>query len=82
LDLLQLYLLNLVVTVGMFIVLIIRAWIEYKHFKNMWDEMEWTRTRETVDKILRTEKDLFSKTDRGRELYDLLCQIFRVSEDE
>jgi len=48
----------------------------------MWNEMEWTRTRETVDKILRTEKDLFSKADRGRELYDLLCQIFRVSEDE
>ena len=79
-DLLSIYLLNLIVTVGMFIVLIFRAWIELKNYKMMWKELEWKETYRAVGRILKAEKDLFTKVEGGEELYRLLCEIFKVSE--
>ena len=80
-DLLSIYLLNLVVTVGMFIVLIFRAWIKMKNYKMMWKELEWKETYRAVGRILKAEKDLFTKVEGGEELYKLLCEIFKVQED-
>ena len=80
-DLLSIYLLNLVGTVGMFIVLIFRAWIELKNYKMMWKELEWKETYRAVGRILKAEKDLFTKVEGGEELYKLLCEIFKVQED-
>ena len=79
-DLLSIYILNLVVTVGMFIVLIFRAWIELKNYKMMWKELEWKETYRVVGRILKAEKDLFTKVEGGEELYKLLCEIFKVQE--
>ena len=80
-DLLSIYLLNLIVTVGMFIVLIFRAWIELKNYKMMWKELEWKETYRVVGRVLKAEKDLFTKVEGGEELYKLLCEIFKVPED-
>ncbi len=80
-DLLSIYLLNLMVTVGMFIVLIFRAWIELKNYKMMWKELEWKETYRAVGRILKAEKDLFTKVEGGEDLYKLLCEIFKVRED-
>ena len=80
-DLQDLYLLNLAVTVCMFIVLVVRAWIEYKHFRNMWSELEWRRTRVEVSNILTSEKEMFLQFERGQELYTLLRQIFGITEE-
>lgn len=77
-ELLNIYLLNLVVTVGMFIVLIFRAWIELKHFRILWKEMEWRRTYEVVGRILRAEKDLFMGVEGGEELYRILAEMFKA----
>jgi hypothetical protein len=62
----------------MFIVLVFRAWIELKHNKMMWKELEWTRTYESVGRILKAEKDLFTKVEGGEELYEMLCEMFKV----
>ena len=80
-DLLSIYLLNLIVTVGMFVVLIFRAWIELKNYKMMWKELEWKETYRAVGRVLKAEKDLFTKVEGGEELYKLLCEIFKVPED-
>ena len=80
-DLLSIYLLNLIVTVGMFIVLIFRAWMELKNYKMMWKELEWKETYRAVGRILKAETDLFTKVEGGEELYKLLCEIFKVQED-
>jgi len=77
LDLLSIYLLNLFVTLAMFLVLVFRAWIELKNYKMMWKELEWRRTYETVGKILKAEKDLFTKVEGGEELYEMLCEMFK-----
>jgi hypothetical protein len=69
--------LNLLVTLAMFIVLVFRAWVEHENYKLMWKELEWRRTCETVGKILKAEKSLFTKTDGGQELYDMLCELFQ-----
>ena len=79
-DVVDLYLLNLVVTVGMFVVLIFRAWLELKHFKTIWKEAEWRRTYETVGKILKAERDLFKGVEGGDELYKLLTRMFNAEE--
>ena len=76
-DLLNIYLLNLLVTLAMFIVLLFRAWVEHKNYRLMWKELEWRRTAETVGKILKAEKSLFTKTEGGEELYDMLCELFQ-----
>ncbi len=81
-ELLDIYILNLLVTVGMFVVLIFRAWMEQKHYRMMWQEMEWRRTYQTMGRILKAEKDLFSKVEGGEELYQMLCDIFKVNEEK
>ncbi|MBS7616699.1 hypothetical protein KEJ45_05830 [Candidatus Bathyarchaeota archaeon] len=79
-DILEIYILNLALTIGMFIVLTFRAWIELKNYKIMWKELEWKQTYQMVGRVLRAEKDLFSKVEGGDELYGLLCEIFKVRE--
>jgi len=79
-DLLEIYLLNLMVSVGMFIVLIFRAWVEMKNYKILWREREWIRTKETARRILVAEKSLFEEVEGGRELYELLCELFDARE--
>ncbi len=76
-DLLSIYLLNLVVTIAMFMVLVFRAWVELKNYRIMWKELEWRRTCETVGRILEAEKSLFTKVEGGEELYEMLCELFQ-----
>jgi len=80
-TLMDIYLLNLVLTVCMFIVLTFRAWIELKNFRLIWRELEWRRTKEHVQRILKNEKDLFTRVEGGEELYELLCRMFEVKEE-
>jgi len=79
-DIFEIYLLNLTVTVGMFVVLVFRAWLEMKHFQVLWKEAEWRKTYEMVGRILKAEKDLFKGAEGGDELYKLLTQMFKVEE--
>jgi hypothetical protein len=65
----------------MFVVLIFRAWIELKNYKMMWKELEWRETYRVVGRILKAEKDLFTKVEGGEELYRLLCEMFKVAEE-
>jgi len=64
----------------MFLVLVFRAWIELKNYRMIWKELEWRRTYETVGKILKAEKDLFTKVEGGEELYEMLCGMFKAEE--
>ena len=80
-DLLSIYLLNLLVTIAMFIVLVFRAWVEHKNYRIMWKELEWRRTCETAGKILKAEKSLFTKVEGGEELYGMLCELFQCKEE-
>jgi hypothetical protein len=79
-DIYELYLLNLAVTAGMFVVLIFRAWLELKQFRILWKEAEWRKTYEVVGRILKAEKDLFTSTEGGNELYKILSEMFKVEE--
>ena len=79
-DIYQLYLLNLVVTAGMFAILIFRAWLELKQFRVLWKEAEWRRTYEVVGRILKAEKDLFTGVEGGDELYKILSEMFKVEQ--
>ena len=81
-EVFEIYLLNLVVTVGMFVVLVFRAWLEMRHFQVLWKEVEWRRTYEMVGRILKAEKDLFKGAEGGDELYKLLTQMFKVEEQK
>jgi len=76
----NIYLLNLTITLAMFLVLVFRAWIETKNYRIMWKELEWRRTYEMVGRILKAEKDLFTGVEGGKELYELLCEMFKVTE--
>jgi hypothetical protein len=82
LDIVEIYLLNLAVTAGMFIVLLFRVWIEMKNYRMMWKEMEWQKTYQTMGRLLKAEKDLFSRVEGGDELYQMLCEIFKVNEEK
>ena len=82
LDMFDIYVLNLVVTAGMFAVIIFRAWIELKNYKLIWREMEWRKNYETMRDVLRVERDMFSKVEGGEELYKLLSEMFRVNEEK
>ena len=73
--------LNLVATLGMFAVLIFRARLEQKHYRMMWEELEWRRTYQSMGRILKAEKELFSRVEGGDELYQMLLEIFKVNED-
>lgn len=63
----------------MFTVLIFRAWIELKNYRMMWKELEWKQTYQTMGRLLRAEKDMFSKMEGGDELYQMLCEVFKVN---
>ncbi|UCH71118.1 MAG: hypothetical protein JSV29_03885 [Candidatus Bathyarchaeota archaeon] len=80
-DLLGIYLLNLVITVAMFVVLVFRAWVEFKNYRIMWREMEWRKTYETIGRIVRAEKGMFTGVKGGEELYKILCEIFGEPEE-
>jgi hypothetical protein len=80
-DMFEIYLLNLLATLGMFIALIFRAWIELKNYKMMWEKLEWRQTYQAVGRMLKAEKEMYAKTEGGVELYHLLCEMFKVSED-
>lgn len=71
---------NLALTLAMFAVLVFRAWMELKNYRLMWKELEWRRTYQTMGRILKAEKDMFAKVEGGDELYQLLCEIFKVNE--
>ncbi len=79
-EIIEIYVLNLAITVFMFIILTFRAWIELKNYRIMWKELEWRKTREVAGKILKAEKDMFAGMEGGEELYKLLCKMFEVSE--
>jgi len=64
----------------MFAVLMFRAWLEQKHYRMLWREMEWRQTYQTMGRLLKAEKDLFSRVEGGDELYQMLCEIFKVNE--
>jgi hypothetical protein len=81
-DIVEIYLLNLFLTLGMFAVLIFRAWLELKNYRLMWKEMELQQTYRTMGRLLKAEKDLFSKVEGGDELYHMLCEIFAVSDEK
>ena len=78
-DLLNIYVLNLLITLAMFVILVFRAWIELKNYKLMWKEIEWRRTYEVVSRVLSAEKDLFTGVEGGKELYDILCEMFKAT---
>lgn len=80
-NLLEVYLLNLTVTVGMFLVLIFRAWVELKNYRMIWRELEWRRTYDVAGRILKAEKDLFTKVEGGEELYSLLLEMFKARDE-
>jgi hypothetical protein len=65
----------------MFAVLIFRAWLELRNYSLMWRELEWRQTYQTMGRILKAEKDLFSKVEGGDELYRMLCEIFKVRDE-
>jgi hypothetical protein len=48
----------------------------------MWKELEWQQTYQTMGRLLKAEKDLFSKVEGGDELYQMLCEIFKVNESK
>ena len=77
-DLLGIYILNLLVTLAMFLVLVFRAWLELKNYRIIWKEMEWRRTYEGVGRILKAEKDLFTGVEGGEELYKILTEMFKI----
>jgi hypothetical protein len=81
-DLFFLYLLNLLLTLGMFVVLIFRAWIELRNYRIMWKEVEWRKTFEVAGRILKAERNLFTKAEGGEELYNILCKMFDVEQLE
>lgn len=72
--------LNLLLTLAMFTVLVFRAWLELKNYRLMWKELEWQQTYQSMGRVLRAEKDLFSRMEGGDELYQLLLEIFKVNE--
>lgn len=79
-ELYNIYVLNLLITLAMFLILTFRAWMEMKNFKIMWKELEWRKTREVVEKILRAEREMFTNVEGGQELYTLLCKMFQIPE--
>ncbi len=80
LELLEIYILNLLITVAMFLVLIFRAWIEFKNYRIIWKELEWRRTYQVVGRVLKAEKDMFTGVEGGEDLYNLLCEMFKVND--
>jgi hypothetical protein len=68
------------VTFAMFAVLVFRAWLELKNYRLIWKELEWRQTYSTMSRLLKAEKDLFSRVEGGDELYQMLLELFKVNE--
>jgi hypothetical protein len=66
----------------MFVILIFRAWLELRNYRLMWKELEWQQTYQIMGRVLKAEKDLFSKVEGGDELYHILLEIFKVNEKQ
>ncbi len=66
----------------MFTVLMFRAWLELKNYRLIWKELEWQQTYQAMGRILKAEKDLFSRMEGGDELYQMLLEIFKVKSDQ
>jgi hypothetical protein len=81
-EVFDIYVLNLAVTVGMFAVIIIRAWFELKNYKLIWREMEWRKNYDVMRRVLHAEHDMFSKVEGGEELYKILSEMFHVDEEK
>lgn len=64
----------------MFTVLVFRAWLELKNYRLIWKELEWRETYNTMGRILKAEKEMFSKVEGGDELYQMLLEIFKVEQ--
>jgi hypothetical protein len=64
----------------MFTVLVFRAWLELKNYRLIWKELEWRETYNTMGRILKAEKEMFSKVEGGDELYQMLLEIFKVDQ--
>ncbi|KON31606.1 hypothetical protein AC482_00195 [miscellaneous Crenarchaeota group-15 archaeon DG-45] len=80
-DVIDLYLFNLLITIAMFLVLIFRAWIELKNYKIMWEEANTRSELEAIKELIKAEEGLFSKIEGGPELYALLVKAFKIEED-
>jgi hypothetical protein len=65
----------------MFAVLVFRAWLELRNYRLLWKELEWKQTYQNMGRILKAEKELFSKVEGGDELYRLLCEMFNAEPD-
>ena len=79
-EILILYILNILLTLAMFTVLVFRAWLELKNYRLIWKELEWRETYNTMGRILKAEKEMFSKVEGGDELYQMLLEIFKVEQ--
>jgi hypothetical protein len=79
-EILDIYILNLLATLAMFVVLVFRAWLELRNYRLMWKELGWRETYTTMGRLLKAEKDLFSKVEGGDELYQMLLEIFKVDQ--
>jgi hypothetical protein len=53
---LEIYMLNLAITLFMFIILAFRAWIELKNYRIMWKELERRKTREVARSLQEMSK--------------------------
>lgn len=80
-DVIDLYMFNLLITVAMFLVLIFRAWIELKNYRIMWEEASTRSELEDIKQLLKAEEDLFNKIDGGPEPYALFVKAFKIEED-
>lgn len=79
-EIIDIYLLNLALTVGMFIVLIVRAFLEWKNYRIMWKEIRRNQKKESLAQLLKAEKSFFLKVEGGKKLYEALCDIFEIEE--
>jgi hypothetical protein len=56
-EMLEIYVLNLAITLFLFIILTFRAWIELKNYRIMWKELERRKTRE----VARAQNSVFCR---------------------
>jgi hypothetical protein len=44
----------------------------------MWRDIEWRKSCETAVRVLEAKKEMFSKVEEGKELYEALNEIFQL----
>jgi len=67
----ELYLLNLIVTIGMFVVMMVRAWIERRHTNASLNNMEARRQLREIYRVVCAERDEIKKMNK-KELAEFL----------